>query len=75
MRIQSFLQQSPVFQASRIARRMETSLNTLLKQEGVTFTESLILAAIFLEKKRVSPSKPLSKRRWDLPGSNRCCGK
>ena len=57
MRIQSFLQQSPVFQASRIARRMETALNTLLKQEGLTFTESLILAAIFLEKKRVSPSE------------------
>ncbi|HEU4636399.1 MAG TPA: MarR family transcriptional regulator [Edaphobacter sp.] len=57
MRIQSFLQQSLAFQASRIARRMEASLNTLLKQEGVTFTESLILAAIFLEKKRVSPSE------------------
>jgi DNA-binding MarR family transcriptional regulator len=57
MRIESFLQQSPAFQASRIARRMETSLNTLLKQEGLTFAESLTLAAIFLEKKRVSPSE------------------
>lgn len=57
MRIESFLQQSPAFQASRIARRMEASLNTLLKQEGLTFTESLTLAAIFLEKKRVSPSE------------------
>ena len=36
---------------------METSLNALLKQEGLTFTESLTLAAIFLEKKRVSPSE------------------
>lgn len=36
---------------------MEASLNTLLKQEGLTFTESLTLAAIFLEKKRVSPSE------------------
>lgn len=57
MRIESFLEQSPAFQASRIARRMEASLNTLLKQEGLTFTESLTLAAIFLEKKRVSPSE------------------
>jgi DNA-binding MarR family transcriptional regulator len=57
MRIESFLQQSPAFQASRIARRMESSLNTLLKQEGLTFAESLTLAAIFLEKKRVSPSE------------------
>jgi len=57
MRIESFLQQSPAFQASRIARRMETSLNLLLKQEGLTFGEALTLAAIFLEKKRVSPSE------------------
>lgn len=57
MRIESFLQQSPVFQASRVARRMEASLNALLKQEGLTFSESLTLAAIFLEKKRVRPSE------------------
>jgi DNA-binding MarR family transcriptional regulator len=57
MRIESFLQQSPAFQASRIARRMETSLNLLLKQEGLTFGEALTLAAIFLERKRVSPSE------------------
>jgi len=57
MRIESFLQQSPVFQASRIARRMEASLNAALKQEELTFSESLILAAIFLEKKRVRPSE------------------
>jgi len=57
MRIESFLQQSPVFQASRIARRMEASLNAALRQEELTFSESLILAAIFLEKKRVRPSE------------------
>lgn len=57
LRIESFLQQSPAFQAGRVARRMEASLNTLLKQEGLTFSESLMLAAIFLEKKRVRPSE------------------
>jgi DNA-binding MarR family transcriptional regulator len=51
MRIESFLQQSPVFQASRTARRMEASLNTILRGEGLTFFESLVLAAIFFEKK------------------------
>jgi|UPI00047E880C DNA-binding MarR family transcriptional regulator len=56
MRIESFLRQSPAFQTSRIARRIEASLNTFLKQEELTFSESLMLAAIFLEKKRVSPS-------------------
>ena len=51
MRIESFLQQSPVFQTSRIARRMEASLNAILRDEGLTFFESLVLAAIFFEKK------------------------
>lgn len=57
MRIDSFLQQSPVFQASRIARRMESSLNAALSQEGLTYSESLMLAAIFLEKKTIRPSE------------------
>lgn len=57
MRIESFLEQSPIFQASRVARRMEASLNAMLKQEGLTFSESLMLAATFLEKKRVRPSE------------------
>ena len=57
MRIESFLSQSPVFQASRIARRMETSLNLVLRDEGVTFFEALVLAAIFFEKKgAIKPS-------------------
>jgi DNA-binding MarR family transcriptional regulator len=57
MRIESFLRQSPIFQASRIARRMEASLNLVLRSEGLTFFESLVLAAIFFEKKGgVKPS-------------------
>jgi DNA-binding MarR family transcriptional regulator len=57
MRIESFLRQSPIFQASRIARRMESSLNFVLRNEGLTFFESLVLAAIFFEKKGgVKPS-------------------
>jgi DNA-binding MarR family transcriptional regulator len=57
MRIESFLKQSPIFQASRIARRMDASLNHILQEEGLTFFESLILAAIFFEKKgTIKPS-------------------
>jgi DNA-binding MarR family transcriptional regulator len=51
MRIEAFLQQSPVFQASRIARRTEASLNAILQDEELTFFEALVLAAIFFEKK------------------------
>lgn len=58
MRIESFLRQSPVFQASRIARRMEGSLNAILREEGLTFFEALMLAAIFFEKKGgIQPSE------------------
>jgi DNA-binding MarR family transcriptional regulator len=51
MRIEVFLQQSPMVQTSRIARRMEASLNLLLKDEEVTAFEALVLAAIFFEKR------------------------
>ncbi len=57
MRIESFLRQSPVFQVSRSARRMDASLNLILRDEGVTFFEALVLAAIFFEKKgEIKPS-------------------
>jgi DNA-binding MarR family transcriptional regulator len=51
MRIEAFLRQSPIFQTSRIARRMDASLNLVLEDEEVTAFGALILAAIFFEKK------------------------
>jgi DNA-binding MarR family transcriptional regulator len=57
MRIEAFLQQSPIFQASRIARKMDASLNLVLQDEGVTAFEALVLAAIFFEKRgAIKPS-------------------
>jgi len=57
MRIEAFLQQSPVFQANRIARRMDASLNLILQNEEVTLFEALVLAAIFFEKRgQIKPS-------------------
>lgn len=57
MRIEAFLQQSPVFQANRIARRMDASLNLILQNEEVTLLEALVLAAIFFEKRgQIKPS-------------------
>lgn len=58
MRIESFLSQSPVFQISRTARRLDALLTRILHDEEVTFFEALVLAAIFFEKKRgVKPSE------------------
>jgi DNA-binding MarR family transcriptional regulator len=50
MRIEVFLQQSPIVQARKMARRMEGSLNVMLRDEDVTAFEALVLAAIFFEK-------------------------
>ncbi len=50
MRIESFLRQSPVVQASRVARKMDAALNAVLADEGLTVLEALVLAAIFFEK-------------------------
>ena len=57
MRIEVFLRQSPIVQTSRIARRMEASLNKVLKGEDLTAFEALVLAAIFFEKRgEIKPS-------------------
>jgi len=58
VRIEAFLRQSPIFQASRAARRTEVSLNAILRDEGLTFFEALMLAAIFFESKSgIRPSE------------------
>src|SRR6266702_1191343 len=57
MRIEAFLRQSPIVQTSRIARRMEASLNLVLKEEEVTAFEALVLAANFFERRgEIKPS-------------------
>ena len=57
MRIEAYLRQSPIFQANRIARRMDASLNLVLQDEEVTLFEALVLAAIFFEKRgEIKPS-------------------
>ena len=57
MRIDAFLRQSPIVQTSRAARKMEASLNLLLRDEGVSVFEALVLAAIFFEKRgEIKPS-------------------
>ena len=57
MRIQTFLEQSPVFQTGRVARKLDASLTLALAPEQVTPFEALVLAAIFFEKRTdVKPS-------------------
>ena len=58
MRIESFLRQSPIFQANRIARRMDASLGLALEGEELSVFEAMMLAAIFFEKRgEIKPSE------------------
>ncbi|HVZ83412.1 MAG TPA: MarR family transcriptional regulator [Terracidiphilus sp.] len=58
MRIDTFLEQSPMFAVSRAARRFEALAADALASENVGFLEGLTLAAIFFEApKLVKPSQ------------------
>jgi len=56
MRIDAFLEQSPVFAVNRAARRFESMTTQLLARDGLSFLEGMILAAIFFEAPQ--PIKP-----------------
>jgi DNA-binding MarR family transcriptional regulator len=56
MRIDAFLEQSPMFAVNRAARRFEALTAQVLAEDGLSFLEGLALAAIFFEAPR--PVKP-----------------
>lgn len=57
MRIETFLEQSPMFAISRAGRKAELLASRLLAQDELNFLEGLVLAALFLEAPRaVKPS-------------------
>jgi DNA-binding MarR family transcriptional regulator len=58
MRIESFLKQSPIFQANRMARRMDAALAVVLKGEELSVFEAMVLVAIFFENRgEIKPSE------------------
>lgn len=58
MRIDAFLQQSPMFAVSRAARRFETLVARVLSDCDLGFLEALVLAGLFFESPRqVRPSE------------------
>jgi DNA-binding MarR family transcriptional regulator len=58
MRIESFLKQSPIFQANRMARRMDAALAEILTGEELSVFEAMVLVAIFFEKRgEIKPSE------------------
>jgi DNA-binding MarR family transcriptional regulator len=58
MRIDAFLQQSPMFAVNRAARRFESLTARVLAGDGLGFLEGLILAAMFFEAPQlIKPSQ------------------
>ena len=58
MRIDAFLQESPMFAVNRAARRFEALTARVLAGDGLGFLEGLVLAALFFEAPRqVKPSE------------------
>jgi DNA-binding MarR family transcriptional regulator len=49
MRIDAFLEQSPMFAVNRAARRFESLTAQVLAGDGLSFLEGLVLAAMFFE--------------------------
>jgi DNA-binding MarR family transcriptional regulator len=56
MRIDAFLQESPMFAILRAARRLDALANEALAEDDLSFAEGLILTAILFEEPR--PIKP-----------------
>jgi len=58
MRIDAFLRESPMFAVTRAARRFEALGARVLTQDGLSFMEGLMLAALFFEEpKPIKPSQ------------------
>jgi len=49
MRIDAFLEQSPMFAVNRAARRFDSLTAQVLSGDGLSFLEGLVLAAMFFE--------------------------
>ena len=68
MRIDAFLEQSPMFAVNRAARRFDSLTAQVLAGDGLSFLEGLVLAAMFFEA-------PLPVRPSELAetfGTTRC---
>ena len=84
MRIDAFLNESPMFAVNRAARRFESLAMQVFAEDNLNFLEGLVLAALFFEaEKAVKPSQlaetlqrrevilVIAFRRWRRKDS--CC--
>jgi len=60
MKIEKFLNSSPIFHAYLLSEKLFVPFQMILKKERLTFVQSMILAAIYFEEESVTP-KALSE--------------
>ncbi len=61
MRIDAFLQESPMFAVSRAARRFESMAARVLAADSLGFLEGLVLAAIFFDEPSLATPSQLAE--------------
>lgn len=55
MKIEKFLNSSPIFHAYLLSEKLFNPFQALLKREGLTFIQSMILISLYFEEESVSP--------------------
>lgn len=61
MRIGAFLRESPMFAVGRAARRFEALGSEALAEDGLSFFEGLVMAALFFEAPRAAKPSQLAE--------------
>jgi DNA-binding MarR family transcriptional regulator len=61
MRINAFLQESPMFTINRAARRFDSLAASALASDGLGFLEGLVLAAIFFDEQELTKPSQLAE--------------
>ena len=56
MKIEKFLNSSPIFHAYLLSEKLFTPFQAILKKEGLTFIQSMILASLYFEEESVTPT-------------------
>lgn len=73
MRIEVFLEQSPVFCITTAARRFDVLTNRLLRADGLNFLEALILSTLFFESHGVVKPSGLAETLGTTRGNVSHC--
>lgn len=73
MRIDAFLQESPMFTINRAARRFDSLAAHALAADGLSFMEGLVLAAVFFDEPQAAKPSQLAETFGTTRGNMSHC--